>query len=45
MTIVVTIIGTAASIMVTTLFAYAICQQEVPGIEAFELYDGFYHAF
>lgn len=33
MTIVVTIIGTAASIMVTTLFAYAICQQEVPGMK------------
>ena len=28
-----TIIGTAASIMVTTLFAYAICQQEVPGMK------------
>ena len=33
MTIVVTIFGTAASIMVTTLFAYAICQQEVPGMK------------
>ncbi len=33
MTIIVTIIGTAASIMVTTLFAYAICQQEVPGMK------------
>lgn len=45
MTIVVTIFGTAASIMVTTLFAYAICQQEVPGMKLFELYVGFLPCF
>ena len=33
MTIMVTAVGTAASILVTTLFAYAICQTEVPGMK------------
>lgn len=33
MTIVVTLIGTASSILVTTLFAYAICQKDVPGMK------------
>ena len=33
MTIMVTAVGTAASILVTTLFAYAICQIEVPGMK------------
>ena len=33
MTIIVTIIGTAVSIMVTTLFAYAISQKDVPGMK------------
>lgn len=33
MTIVVTLVGTASSILVTTLFAYAICQKDVPGMK------------
>ena len=33
MTIVVTVVGTASSILVTTLFAYAISQKEVPGMK------------
>lgn len=33
MTILVTVIGTACSIFITTLFAYAICQTEVPGMK------------
>lgn len=33
MTIVVTLAGTASSILVTTLFAYAICQKDVPGMK------------
>lgn len=33
MTIVVTVMGTAASILITTLFAYAICQTDIPGMK------------
>ena len=33
MTIAVTLVGTASSILVTTLFAYAICQKDVPGMK------------
>jgi putative aldouronate transport system permease protein len=33
MTVVVTAAGTAVSILITTLFAYAICQSDVPGMK------------